>query len=69
MRTLLEVLCIIQERKFKSPLNNVYKKHRVNPFNPLSYIAIPIILLIGIIMFGFVGVWNEIETGNPFKWK
>jgi hypothetical protein len=69
MRKLLKGLWIVQERKFKNVLNKTYKKHRFNPYNPLSYITILIFLLVGIIMFGFVGVWREIESGNPFKWK
>lgn len=69
MRSLLKGLGIVQEKKFKDPLNAVYRKHRFNPYNPLSYITLPIILLVGICMFGFIGVWGEIEKGNPFKWK
>jgi hypothetical protein len=62
-------LWIIQEKEFKNPLNNVYRKHRLNPYNPMSYITILIVLLVGIFMFGFVGFWNETDKVNPFKWR
>ena len=42
---------------------------RFNPYNPLSYITIVLILVIGILMFGFVGVWKEVDIRNPFKWN
>jgi hypothetical protein len=40
---------------------------RINSYNPLSYLFLILVLFIGIIMFGFVGVWKEINH-NPFKW-
>lgn len=42
--------------------------YRFNPYNPLSYIALVIILVAGILMFGFVGIWKEVKLSNPFKW-
>lgn len=42
--------------------------HRLNPFNPLSYLTIIIGLILGLIMFGVVGFWKEMDTKNPFKW-
>ncbi len=45
------------------------KKRRLNPFNPLSYVTVVITLIVGILMFGFVGVWKETELKNPFKWQ
>ena len=42
------------------------KAYRLNPYNPLSYITIIIILIAGIIMFGTCGFWKEFT--NPFKW-
>lgn len=41
---------------------------RVNPYNPLSYIAILLCLIAGIVMFGFVGIRKEMDLKNPFKW-
>lgn len=42
--------------------------HRFNPYNPLSYITLVSILIVGILMFGFVGFWKETTLYNPFKW-
>lgn len=42
---------------------------RLNPWNPLSYFTLLLIFIIGIILFGFIGFWNEIDNTNPFKWK
>jgi len=45
-----------------------FEAHRFNPYNPLSYIVLIIILFVGILMFGFVGFWKETTIINPFKW-
>jgi len=45
-----------------------WKAYRFNPYNPLSYIAVILVLIVGILMFGFVGFWKEITNLNPFKW-
>lgn len=42
---------------------------RLNPYNPLSYIVVVVGAIIGIILFGFVGIFSEIDTKNPFKWN
>lgn len=41
---------------------------RVNPFNPFSYIALVLIFIVGIFMFGVVGAWKELDMRNVFKW-
>ena len=61
MRNLLLKLHIIQK-------NKTDKRRRLNPWNPLSYLTIIITLIVGIIMFGFVGLWKEVDSVNPFKW-
>jgi len=45
-----------------------FEAHRFNPYNPLSYITIIFVLIVGISMFGFIGFWKEISNPNPFKW-
>ena len=74
---LLEKIKVIQtvsnEERHKKGLERLgrgyFKAHRFNPYNPLSYITLIIILIVGIIMFGFVGIWKEIDMYNPFKWN
>lgn len=75
-RKLLKYLLIVQtvsnekrhEHGFKRLGRGYSKAHRLNPFNPLSYLALPIILVVGILLFGFVGFWEETDVRNPFKW-
>lgn len=50
--------------------NLTFKKYKLNPFNPLTYITILIAFLIGIVCFGVIGIWSEIDlTKNPFKYQ
>lgn len=76
-RTLLKRLLIVQEvsneARHKAGLKRLGKgffmAYRLNPFNPLSYPTLIIILIAGIIAFGFVGVWKQVDLRNPFKWN
>ena len=45
-----------------------FKAYRFNPYNPLSYVALIIILIVGILMFGVYGFLKETTTLNPFRW-
>jgi hypothetical protein len=45
-----------------------FKAHRLNPYNPLSYIVFLLGLLIGLVLFGVIGI-KEQTDGNPFKWS
>ncbi len=45
-----------------------FEAHRLNPYNPISYIVVAIAVLIGVVLFGILGFWKETE-GNPFKWN
>jgi thiosulfate reductase cytochrome b subunit len=62
IRDILKFLAVIQQR-------GEPKKRRINPYNPLSYITIVIVFISGLIMFGAVGIWKEIDLSNPFKWR
>jgi hypothetical protein len=72
MKKLLKNLWIIQEVSNENRVPKLgrgfFEARRLNPFNPLSYITVVISIMIGILMFGFVGVWKEIDLKNPFKW-
>lgn len=67
---LLKFLWVIQEVSNKDgKLGRGFSKAiRFNPYNPLSYITLIIIIIVGLFMFGFVGFWKEINMQNPFKW-
>ena len=49
--------------------NYGYEKHRLNPYNPLSYILIILVCVVGIILYGVIGFWKEIDLRNPFKYQ
>jgi hypothetical protein len=76
-RKILKFLQIVQTVSNETRHENGSKRlgrgydeaYRFNPYNPLSYVALIIILIVGIFMFGFVGFWKETETLNPFKWN
>ncbi len=73
MEDILKKLFIIQEvsNKDKDPKlgRGFSTAMRFNPFNPLSYITLLIITIIGIMLFGVVGFWDKTDKGrNPFKW-
>jgi hypothetical protein len=69
MRKIMKNLCIIQEKKFLDEFKHTRIKRRLNPYNPLTYIAIVMALIIGVFMFGFFGLKNEININElKFKW-
>ena len=67
---ILTFLKVIQLRKIM-PKNKMYmvEQRRLNPFNPLSYLTLTIAFFVGIILFGVIGFWNEVDLNNPFKWR
>jgi hypothetical protein len=73
MRKLLLFLFILQEvsNKNREPKlgRGFIKAYRFNPFNPLSYVALILIIIVGLVMFGVVGFWREADCKNPFKWN
>ena len=76
MRKLLKKLKIIQtvsnEERKKQGLKHLgrgyFEAVRLNPYNPLSYLTIIIVLVVGIFLFGVYGFWKEVDIANPFKW-
>lgn len=77
MRKILKFLFIIQtvsnQERHKQGLKRLgrgyFEAQRLNPYNPLSYLLVPLVIIIGIVMFGFVGFINDIAKRNPFKWN
>jgi len=70
MKVILIALKIIQEKKIKDTLGFTYKQSRLNPYNPLTYVVIICLFIIGLLMFGFVGFWNEVNWSElKFKWR
>lgn len=72
MNKFLKSIRVIQEvsNKGREPKlgQGYFKAYRINPYNPLSYLTIIILFIVGIIMFGVYGFWKEVNR-NPFKWN
>lgn len=69
MRKLLEWVWVIQVKTFTNDNNRKVVKRRLNPYNPLTYIVMLIFLIVGVIMFGVVGLKNEVNMEElMFKW-
>jgi hypothetical protein len=69
MRKFLLSIGIIQTRK-ETTKHGTFTYKRLNPFNPLTYVLIVLTFIIGTSMFGFVGVWEEVNLDElKFKWK
>mgnify|MGYP007132431636 CR=1 FL=1 len=72
-RKILKSLWILQEVDQENKKNKLERglstARRINPYNPLSYAALLIILIVALLMFWFVGMWEEIDLKNPFKWN
>lgn len=71
-RKILKGLWILQvvSNKGKDPKlgRGFVMAHRFNPWNPLSYVALILVIVFGIVLFGLVGFWRELDGKNPFKW-
>ena len=69
MKKILIALKVVQEKKVKDPLGLTYTKRRLNPFNPLTYLFLVITFVVALLMYGFVGVWEQININElKFKW-
>lgn len=67
MRKLVIKLKIAQERVITFD-NRKIIQWRVNPYNPLSYLAYIIALIIAFFLIGVKGIKDEFKP-NPFKWQ
>jgi hypothetical protein len=63
-KKVLDLLYVRQEQTLKS---NGYTSSRINPYNPLSYVIIIVLIILGILAYGFVGVFEVLGFSNPFK--
>ena len=68
MRKILTFLYILQEKKNEKG----FIRHRLNPYNPLSYLFLVTQLISGLIYYGIKGFSEEMDMRgkkNPFKWQ
>lgn len=70
LETILKYIGVFQTRKipYGNPELGFRTEERINPFNPLSYLFILIGLVIGLLMYGFVGMWEKITLKKAFRW-
>ena len=68
IKNFLKLIWVIQEKKIKTEFDS-FERRRLNPYNPLTYITILITLIVAFILFGIIGMWNEIDLRNPFKYQ
>jgi membrane protein insertase Oxa1/YidC/SpoIIIJ len=74
MKQLLIKFKIVQvvsnEQRHKDGLKRLgkgyFKAYRLNPFNPLSYILVVVTIPVLLLMYGFVGSFEN--AINPFRW-
>jgi len=69
---ILKQLRVIQEidntKRMDKLGRGFFVAKRLNPYNPLSYILIVLVLLASLIMMGVLGFINQVKAKNPFKW-
>lgn len=75
LKKVLIYLFIVQEvdnrRRVRRGLSRLgrggYKASRLNPYNPLSYILLIGLFIVGVVLFGVCGIREEFP--NPFRWN
>lgn len=68
MRKILTKIYILQEKKNE----HGFLRHRLNPYNPLSYLYLLLAFISGLLFYGIRGLSNEMDLRgkrNPFKWQ
>jgi hypothetical protein len=69
IKKLLKLIGIIQEKTYKDPLNITQTKTRMNPYNPLTYVLILIVIIMQGILYGLVGIYKERNIKKIFIWN
>lgn len=71
--TILKKLAVLQQvsNKDRNPKlgRGFMHAYKLNSFNPLSYLTIVVMLIVGLILFGIIGIKKEMDLKNPFKWN
>lgn len=69
VRKFLKFIWVLQIKEVKGKHKVISKKSRLNPFNPLTYVTMAVIVVVAIIFFGIVGAWSQIDLKKPFTWR
>lgn len=67
-KKVLKALYIVQEKVKKNGPYHTRKLVRLNPYNPLTYIALLIAIIMSLILFGIAGTWKDVDFKNTFKY-
>lgn len=65
----IKVIQIHKNTKDDKRGRGYFEAERFNPYNPLSYVAVLIVFILAILMYGFVEVWEDTKNTNLFKWR
>ena len=71
VRKILKRLYIIQYKKVETDNKHIkfWEHRRLNPYNPLTYLLCIGVIIVGLITHGIIGFWEQVDFGNPFKWR
>lgn len=68
MRKILMKIYVLQEKRNERG----FVRHRLNPYNPLSYIFLLMQFIASLFYYGIKGLSDEMDMRgkkNPFKWQ
>lgn len=65
MRKFLKGIGVLQSKD----VGHRFKRYRINPWNPLSYLTIIIVVIMHTVWYGVKGTYDEVYGRNPFKWQ
>lgn len=70
MKTVLKILWIYQEKPgWSKEIPLMVTKRRLNPYNPLTYIFMILVIVICLILHGIAGTLDRIKNPlNEMKW-
>lgn len=64
MRKFLKSIGVLQNR-----VMGEFYRYRINPWNPLSYLTIVIVVIMSAVWLGVKYTYEEVRRKNPFKWQ
>lgn len=62
-------LRIIQMRNVTDPFKVGRTEYRLNKYNPLSYVALLVFVVLAVLTYGVSGAKEHINIKKEFKWK
>lgn len=69
MSKIFKALWIVQEKTIETRFKRKVKVQRMNPYNPLTYVAIVLIFALAVVCYGIVGIWERSDFKNLFRYQ